>query len=369
MYTNIAGKVLRGGQVEVSLLYCRVMWRPRAIDLFCGCGGLTEGLKQAKFRVIGALDLDPLAIESFKLNHRRTRVWQADIRRVTATQVMLDLDLKPGELDLLAGCPPCQGFSSLRTLNGSRTVRDRGKDLVFHFLRFVKALQPRAIMMENVPGLARDWRMRALSKALNALGYESDHQVLDAADYGVPQRRRRLILLAGKSGVIEVAKQTLKRVTVRTAIEALPPPGKSGDPLHDLTEKRKEKTAKLIAQIPQDGGSRSDLGEEWQLPCHQSCDGFKDIYGRIAWDDVAPTITSGCVNPSKGRFLHPRENRSITLREAALLQSFRSDYRLSLKRGKFEAARLIGNALPPEFIKRHAASIRTHLLGAEHRDS
>jgi DNA (cytosine-5)-methyltransferase 1 len=325
---------------------------------------LTEGLKQAGFSVIGALDNDPLAVESFRLNHRRTQVWQDDIRHVTAAQVMRDLELKRGELDLLAGCPPCQGFSTLRTLNGSRTVRDRGKDLVFQFLRFVRVLQPKAVMMENVPGLAEDRRMRALSNALDAMGYESHYQVLDAADFGVPQRRRRLILLASKAGEIDFAESTL-RVTVRTAIKALPRPGKSGDPLHDLTEKRKDKIVKLIAQIPYNGGSRSDLGDEWQLPCHQSCDGFSDIYGRMAWDDVAPTITSGCVNPSKGRFLHPSQNRAITLREAALLQGFRANYRLSLKRGKFEAARLLGNALPPEFIRRHAASIKTHLARAE----
>jgi DNA (cytosine-5)-methyltransferase 1 len=345
------------------------MRRPRAIDLFCGCGGLTEGLKQAGFSVIGALDLDPLAIESFKLNHKRTRVWEADICRVTGAQVMRDLKLTRYELDLLAGCPPCQGFSALRTLNGARTVRDRGKDLVFQFLRFVRVLRPKAVMMENVPGLAEDRRMRALSRALHSMGYESVHQVLDAADYGVPQRRRRLILLAGKAGAIAFAKAALQRVTVQSTIRALPRPGKSGDPLHDLRETRKVEIADLIAQIPRNGGSRSDLGDEWQLPCHQSCDGFKDIYGRMAWNDVAPTITSGCVNPSKGRFLHPSQNRCITLREAALLQSFRSDYRLSLRRGKFEAARLIGNALPPEFIKRHAASIRAHLAAAVRRDN
>jgi DNA (cytosine-5)-methyltransferase 1 len=223
-------------------------------------------------------------------------------------------------------------------------------------------------MMENVPGLAEDRRMRAISRALEAMGYECDHQVLDAADFGVPQRRRRLILLAGKAGAIGFGKAAVKHITVRAAIGALPRPGKSGDPLHDLTENRKGEIEELIAQIPRDGGSRSDLGEDWQLPCHQNCDGFKDIYGRMAWDAVAPTITSGCVNPSKGRFLHPSQNRCITLREAALLQSFRSDYKLSLRRGKFEAARLIGNALPPEFIKRHAASIRAHLSSAERRD-
>ena len=100
-----------------------------------------------------------------------------------------------------------------------------------------------------------------------------------------------------------------------------------------------------------------DLGENWKLKCHRKCDGFRDVYGRMKWDDVAPTITGGCCNPSKGRFLHPTKNRAITLREAALLQSFPVDYYFSLERGKHHAAQLIGNALPPEFIRRHAAQI------------
>jgi DNA (cytosine-5)-methyltransferase 1 len=340
------------------------MERPSAIDLFCGCGGLTVGLKQAGFRVLGALDVDPLAVASYKLNHRKTRIWTHDIRAIAAATVLADLQLKPGDLDLLAGCPPCQGFSSLRTLNGSRGIRDRSKDLVFQFLRFVRVLRPKAVMMENVPGLARDRRMSELTKALRSLGYSTQHRILDAADYGVPQRRRRLILLAGRNGQIPFGETVATRVTVRAAIEDLPRPGRSGDPLHDLEEKRKPEIVELIERIPKDGGSRRDLPEGWQLPCHEECDGFFDIYGRMAWDAVAPTITGGCVNPSKGRFLHPHQNRCITLREAALLQGFPRRYRLSLSRGKFEAARLIGNALPPEFIRRHAQSVSRYLSSA-----
>jgi DNA (cytosine-5)-methyltransferase 1 len=114
----------------------------------------------------------------------------------------------------------------------------------------------------------------------------------------------------------------------------------------------------MIESIPKNGGSRRDLGPDNQLPCHERCIGFHDVYGRMSWDDVAPTITTGCVNPSKGRFLHPEENRAITLREAALLQGFPADYWFSLRRGKFQAAGLIGNALPPEFVRRHALQIR-----------
>jgi len=117
----------------------------------------------------------------------------------------------------------------------------------------------------------------------------------------------------------------------------------------------------LIKKIKKDGGSRTDLLKRNQLKCHRKFDGFRDVYGRMAWNEVAPTITSGCINPSKGRFLHPTKNRAITLREAALLQSFPSSYYISLRRGKYAAAALIGNALPPEFARRQAISVKHHL--------
>jgi DNA (cytosine-5)-methyltransferase 1 len=131
--------------------------------------------------------------------------------------------------------------------------------------------------------------------------------------------------------------------------------------MHDHSANRTEKIVELIRKIPKDGGSRAHLGDEQQLACHKRLDGFYDVYGRMAWDAVAPTITSGFVNPSKGRFLHPSQNRTITLREAALLQTFPSYYRFPLDRGKYAAAALIGNALPPEFIRRLAIPVRRYL--------
>jgi DNA (cytosine-5)-methyltransferase 1 len=143
-------------------------------------------------------------------------------------------------------------------------------------------------------------------------------------------------------------------VTVRDAIGDLPLAGKSGDPLHDAPEKRSEKVARLIALVPKDGGSRSDLPKRLRLKCHQRFDGFYDVYGRMAWNDVAPTITSGCHNPSKGRFLHPTRNRAITLREAALLQGFPVDYKFPAEIKKERVSLMIGNALPPPLIAAHA---------------
>jgi len=329
--------------------------RLKAVDLFCGCGGLTLGLKQAGFDVVGAVEIDPLAVKTYRANHPEVHVWDKDIKGVSPRSVMRTLGLEKGELDLLAGCPPCQGFSSVRTLNGSRSIDDKRNDLLAEFLRFVEAMKPRAVMMENVPGLASDRRFAAYRKRLGELGYHDSYRILDAADYGVPQRRRRLISLAGREGSIRFGRRATRKVTVRNTIGSLPKPGKTGDPLHDIVERRTERIKELIRAIPRNGGSRTDLPKRKWLACHKKCDGFRDVYGRMAWNNVAPTITGGCINPSKGRFLHPAQNRAITPREAALLQGFPRKYIFFLDEGRFRAAEMIGNALPPEFTRRHAA--------------
>jgi DNA (cytosine-5)-methyltransferase 1 len=338
------------------------MAKPIAIDLFSGSGGLTLGLKRAGFRVAGAIEVNPLAVETYRENHKRIPIWTKDIRRISASHMMKRLKLRPKQLDLLAGCPPCEGFSALRTLNGSRSIRDHRNDLIFEFLRFVRTFQPRAIMLENVPNLSKDKRFFRFCRALRTLGYQLDHRVLNAADYGVPQRRRRLLLLASRQGQVTFASVSVKRATVRGAIGRLPRPSNSKDKLHNIRESRTPRVRELIRRIPKDGGSRLDAGAKYQLQCHRRCDGFKDIYGRLAWDDVSSTITGGCFNPSKGRFLHPSQNRTITLREAALLQTFPVDYFFSLRQGKSQAASLIGDALPPEFVRQHAKAVREFLL-------
>ena len=336
------------------------MRKPTAIDLFSGCGGLTLGLKQAGFRVIGAVENNELAVKTYKANHKRVRVWSKDICKVSVAEVRRTLDLKPRELDLLAGCPPCQGFSTITTLNGNRRSRDQRNDLVFQFMRFVRGLRPKAVMLENVPGLAKNRRLRKMLTELRRLGYECNSSILNAAEYGVPQRRRRFILLAGQAGGIPFAPKARCTPVVRDAFGKLGKRSKR-DPLHAYKERRTKKVQRRIRLIPANGGSRLDLGERDQLSCHKRCDGFKDIYGRMNLAEVAPTITTGCFNPSKGRFLHPTKHRAITLREAALLQSFPKNYYFSLDRGRIAVAEMIGNALPPEFIRRHAVVIARHL--------
>lgn len=335
--------------------------RPTAIDLFSGCGGLSLGLKRAGFSVLAACEIDPKAQETYTQNHREVRLYATDIRKVSASTVLRDLNLRAGELDLLAGCPPCQGFSRLRTRNKKSSVRDPRNDLIEQFLRFARVLKPKDLMLENVPSLITHAKFRRVLKELEKLGYSYVVKVLDAADYSVPQRRRRMIMLASRVHQPVLAKAKVERVTVRAAIGSIEKPAKSKDPIHLIGENRTPRINQLIALVPRDGGSRSDLPKRFQLDCHKDFSGFNDVYGRMAWDKVSPTITGGCINPSKGRFLHPTQNRTITLREASVLQGFPRSYRFNPSHGKESIALMIGNALPPPFIAAHARSIRKGL--------
>jgi len=331
--------------------------KPRALDLFSGAGGLTQGLRQAGYSVIGAVEIDAGACTTYRLNHKRVHLWEKDISHLTGTAIMQQLKLRRGELDLLAACPPCEGFSTMRTKNGARRNLDRRNDLIFEVLRIIRSIRPVSIMLENVPGLARNYRFRKFVKDLQRLGYKTKWAVLNAADYGVPQHRRRLVLLGSLAREPEFALTDPRRWTVRQTIGRLNVPERSRDPLHNYAPRRSPKVQRIIEGIPHNGGSRRALRLSEQLKCHRKFDGFYDVYGRMAWDMPSPTITGGCINPSKGRFLHPRFDRAITLREAALLQSFPRKYRFSLKWGRYPAANLIGNALPPEFVRRHAAAL------------
>lgn len=335
-----------------------------AIDIFCGCGGTSQGLKEAGFNIVAGIENDELAAHTYKVNHSKTKLWDIDIRELSPDMLLNYHKLKKGRLDLLTGCPPCQAFSSIRRLNGKKRIYDKeSKDLIFNFLAFVEGLYPKVVMIENVPQLIEDYRFSKVVNHLRSLGYDGQPKILNAADFGVPQRRRRMVYIASRIGDLGNFAPLIsnENVTVRDAIASLPLAGHSGDALHDLPEKRSKRVSQLIKMIPKDGGSRSALGEEAQLSCHKRCSGFNDVYGRMSWDGVAPTITGGCVSPSKGRFLHPEQNRAITLREAALLQTFPQDYFFSTSKGKYKTAEMIGNAFPPRFVRFHAAKIREHI--------
>lgn len=336
--------------------------RPIAIDLFAGCGGVTEGLKQAKFKVLAAVDIDPIATETYRLNHRNVKLYRKDIREVNVFELK-KLIPRGKELDLLTVCAPCQPFSS----QNRHRMNDQRSTLILESLRFIKELQPKVIFFENVPGLAESSVFVSLQTELFKQGYSTiDPTVIDAADYGVPQRRPRFIYLATRlPKKILVPKPTTtgkNRITVRKAIGDLPKLNSGErDPNDKLHAARRHRpiALKRLSYIPKDGGSRSSLPDELQLECHKSHNGHKDVYGRMAWDSVAPTLTTGCTNITRGRFAHPREDRGITVREAARLQTFPDSYEFY---GNLEQiATQIGNAVPVEMMKNIAIHIKKHV--------
>ena len=340
----------------------RMRWK--ATDLFSGCGGLTAGLKRAGFDVVSAVEVDPLASSTYSANHPEVNLITRDIRKVSPKEL---LPFDGGRIGLVAGCPPCQGFSRVRRQNRPKAAKDKKNDLITEFQRFVEKLKPEAVFLENVPGIENDWRFDAFLVRLDDLGYVVNWDILELSDFGVPQRRSRVVVLAGKGFAIPMPRPRRTDRTVWTTIGDLPMPSHSRHPLHNQITQHDEQALKRIQAVPKDGGSRQSWPEKLRLQCHGDCDGFLDVYGRMAWAESAPTITGGCINASKGRFVHPEQDRAITLLEAALLQTFRRRYQFNLDRGRYAAAEMIGNALPPHFADRVGRSI-ARALEQHHHD-
>ena len=244
-------------------------------------------------------------------------------------------------------------------------VDDHRNDLVLEFLRIVSECRPRYVLIENDPGIVGDGPFDEFESGLDALGFGVTRDVLVCGKFGAPQNRKRLVLLAARGSKPQLDPGNAEKTNVRDAIEALAEiAGNSSDPLHDHGEYRTAAIKYVIESIPKDGGSRADLGMQSQLRCRQRAaareDGWdRDQYARRASDKPASTITGGCVNPTKGRFLHPVENRSITFRDKMLLRGFPPSYRHSLRRGKHAAAELVRNAIPPVCVKAQELAIRS----------
>ena len=325
-----------------------------AIDLFAGAGGVTAGLKAGGATVLAAVELDPVASMTYAANHPEVRLLIADIRDVDPISLLCEAGVEPGDLTLLSACAPCQGYSSL----GSGRSDDPRNDLVLTVLRFVAVIRPLAVTFENVPLLARDPRFIVFVKGLCSLGYGTRYEFIDAANFRVPQRRRRLVVRAARGlddGSVPELKPTNPKpdgttvaLSVRQAFASLPRLD-SSDPIHVSRSYPPDVLARIRA-VPKDGGSRRDLPDELWLQCHRKLvSGAASAYGRMRWDDVAPTLTTRCTSPSCGRFLHPEEDRAITLREAAAIQTFPSDYQFAGGRMAMEAQ--IGNAVPVRFAE------------------
>ena len=329
-----------------------------AIDLFSGCGGLSQGLEDAGFKVLACCEIRPDARATYKLNHPDT-VLLDDVRTADPVALKTKIGLRRGQLDLLAGCPPCQGFSSIRTHNRQIT-EDPRNELIFQIERFVNAFKPRCILIENVPRLLTDSRLATFKQHLyDKFGYVFVDGVLDAKDFNVPQRRKRMILIGSRLKKPVLPKKSNLRITVSDAIRNVKPPsGENGESARRLVKLRQHFSPVVQARIEKIKGSRTDLPENLTLECHKRYPkGFRDVYGRMSWDDVAPTITRGCGNPSKGRFIHPSENRAINMFEALILQGFPKTYKFPIGLGIGKIASMIGEAFPPPMAKAQGDAI------------
>lgn len=323
------------------------------VDLFSGAGGATLGLTHAGFTVVAAVENDSNAADTYAENHSGIILFSDDIRMLDAWSLRRYAGLERGELALLKACPPCQGFSKL----AKGEIDERRNDLVLDVFRFVAEFMPQVLLLENVPGLQHDWRLAELRICLSRLGYSSRVHVVDATEFGVPQRRARLILLAVRSDGPDIPKEHLLSLlpadfdsSPRNAGEALRELSEkqaATDPL-DLWRKSSSSVAERIAAVPR-GGTRFDLPERLQLDCHRRLDQkgkrvATASYGRVLEDHPAPTMTTRCTTPSCGAFIHPTLDRGLSLREAATLQTFPPSYHFV---GGYDSIeRQIGNAVP-----------------------
>ena len=329
------------------------------IDAFSGAGGLCLGLQNAGFKILKAFDNDPKCVETQRLNQNylHHEVILADIEEMLNGVLLAKGGLIKGELFLLSGGPPCQGFSVQR-IGQDNDVRN---ELVIKFVRLVQEIRPTYFMMENVPGIEGKRGQTILSEALSIAsesGYLISKKTLDAQDYGVPQRRRRLFVVGERSdGSLRKfhfpvpSTPNGQRRTVYQTIGHLPSPPEDGTDHPQVRHHRRDKLSEINKrrlQALEPGQGRTHLPKELLADCHlidPSIIGHRNVYGRMRWDDVAPTITARFDSFTRGQFGHPEQVRSISLREGAMLQTFPIDFEFSGT--KVEIARQIGNAVPP----------------------
>jgi DNA (cytosine-5)-methyltransferase 1 len=322
------------------------------IDLFCGAGGLAYGLRKAGISIVAGIDLDPTSEFPFASNNRAPFI-RADVRDLRAKD--LSRLYPSGAIRLLAGCAPCRPFSPFR--RGTDNSRDEEWGLLGEFSRLVAELKPELTTMENVPGLASKHIFRKFVDQLLQLGYDVDARSVYCPRFGIPQHRRRLVLIASLIGPVKVPHGCLgpeEYRTVRDAIGSLPRLAAGevdpADRLHRARSVTETNLLRLRASRP--GGTWEDWPRELRAKCHRRRTGstYRSVYARMTWDEPSPTITTQAYNFGTGRFGHPEQDRSITPREAAILQTFPRHFSFARPNEKLymsRVGRLIGNAVPP----------------------
>jgi DNA (cytosine-5)-methyltransferase 1 len=339
------------------------------VDIFCGAGGLTHGFVKEGFKVIAGVDSDDTC--GFAYEHNNDDALFIP-ERVEHLDINLLKSLYPhGHTKILVGCAPCQPYSKAPRENRSKVEK---WELLNSFAKLVESVEPDVVSMENVPELQTFNGGSIYNKFVERLvevGYIVTSFVAYCPDYGVPQKRKRLVLFASKRGKVELVEPTHtphQYKTVGEAIGHLPALAAGGvcpnDPLHSAANLTEINILRIMQSYP--GGTWRDWDPELVLSCHkkQSGESYDAVYGRMAWHDLSPTITTQFIGYGSGRFGHPEQDRAISLREGALLQTFPEDYLFFEHDQKWfmeRVAKLIGNAVPVDLGRAIARSIKQHL--------
>lgn len=340
----------------------------KAIDVFCGIGGLTKGIENVGINVVAGIDSDQTCQYAYEKN----------TNSIFLNKPIEDIDIDEikhyyygADITILMGCAPCQPFSNYSLRYNKFGMKDEKWKLLNYFLKIVKEIKPKIVSMENVPQLVNKQIFKDFVSGLKEQGYYVSYRIVNCVDFGVPQKRNRLVLLASQYGSIDLIPMTHKEpITVRDAIghlEAISNGEQSDvDPLHRASKLSKVNEQRIKQSIQ--GGTWDDWDKKLILSCHKKKTGksYKSVYGRMKWDEPSPTITTQFFGYGNGRFGHPEQHRALSLREGAILQSFPEDYDLGLGDGVYNMKKIgthIGNAVPVKLAEAIGISILNHLCG------
>lgn len=344
------------------------MPRISAIDLFCGAGGLTHGLIKSNVNVVAGFDIEESCRFPYERNNIGAKFFNKDVSILSSEELA---SLYPeGDVKLLAGCAPCQPFS---TYSQGRDVRkDKKWPLLYAFARLIRGVQPELVTMENVPDVTKHEVYHDFVAELKGQGYQVWANAVYCPDYGIPQSRTRHVLLASKLGAIQIIKPTHnpdKYITVGDTIGSLPKlkagEADANDLLHKTSRLSDLNLKRIRASVP--GGSWRSWPEELRAECHKKSTGrsYSGVYARMSWNKPSPTMTTQCYGYGNGRFGHPEQDRAISLREAALFQTFPKSYKFVEKGKRVEftpIGKMIGNAVPVQLGKVIGNSLQSCLL-------
>jgi len=333
----------------------------RAVDFFCGCGGMTFGLQQSGIEVVAGIDFNPECKETYEANNNCSKFIMADIKKLKVEYLEKESGIEKNDDNMIfVGCSPCQYYSIINT---NKEKSKHSKNLLIDFMKFVKYYNPGFVLVENVPGILsnKESILKKFESALKDMNYEIKREIINMSYYGVPQSRKRFSLIASRVNKnIMLPKQDSKQALLKDFIgkkngfEKIKAGHKDNTSFMHTTPSLSNINIKRLEKTPKNGGNRLAWknDKELQLECFKGKDNsFKDTFGRMWWNRPAPTITTKFFSISNGRFVHPEEDRAISLREGATLQTFPKSY-IFKTTSTVIAAKLIGNAVPPEYAKR-----------------